>query len=120
MADENAVEATETEATPAEAPENTGRVSLTWEEFYDLNEEVATGDNPTIAAIAEATGYAESTVKQKRSEFNTLFKPHDLRLTDLPKGGRPKANPEDLTDIAARLIAKREAVAGEVETETKE
>lgn len=114
--------AEQTTETPVEGQESKkeGRVTLSLEQFIEINEKVANGPTPTIAAIVEATGLAESTVRQRRTEVNALMKEHNFRLTDLPKGGRPKATPADLAAIAQRLLAKREeATKQETESETE-
>ena len=98
----------ETTKAPVEGQEKKeGRVTLSMEQFIDINEDVANGPTPTIDAIVQATGLAESTVRQRRTEVNAKMKEYGFRLTDLPKGGRPKATPADLKAIAERLLAKR-------------
>lgn len=116
---EATVETVETESTPVS---ETTRVVLNDEEFFDINEEVAKSDNPTIDRIAELTGLAVTTVKQRRSQFNSQFRSFGITLTGLPRGGHTKKN-KDVSSIAAKLLAKRaEAEASDtepVETETE-
>lgn len=85
-------------------PEGTQRVRISDEDFYRINEEVAASDNPTVAAVAEATGLKAGSVTQRRNLFNRTFRDKGITLTPLRRGGGAKKN---VDDVAERLLAMK-------------
>ena len=81
-------------------------------EFFDINEQVATGDNPTIGEIARRTGLQPSSVTQRRLSFNKTYGELDppTVLTKLPRGSRKIPVKEMHAQILA-TIATRKAEA---------
>ena len=89
-------------------------------EFFNINEEVATGDNPTIEKIAELTGMTKSSVTQRRGLFNKTYKVLDppVTLTALPRGTTKLSVTDMHKTIVAAIAAKKEAAAeAELEAE---
>lgn len=126
METENTTENT-TETTPetpqvetpqAETPqaESTQRVRTTDEKFFEVCEEVAKSDSPTIKAVSERLGITPASVTQRRNAFNAQYRDLGLVLTPFPRGGGQK---KDVNAIAAKLLAMR-AAASESESESPE
>lgn len=120
METENTTENT-TETTPetpqAETPqvESTQRVRTTDEKFFEVCEEVAKSDSPTIKAVSERLGITPASVTQRRNAFNAQYRDLGLVLTPFPRGGGQK---KDVNAIAAKLLAMR-AAASESESESE-
>lgn len=101
------------------------RPGLTDKQFIDACNAVAMGENPSIEAIAEATGYTAKTVQGRRATINAeLRKTHgsDVApvLIPLPTGGgnRKSAEPLAEDDITAAQAKVAEFLAKRKETKT--
>ena len=104
----------ETEA--VEQPKRKRAKPLSDAEFIKICNEIALSDDPSIPAIAEATGFTKNSVQGRRFAIGKKYEGTDL-LIKLPTGGGGRSKQPELTaeEIAVFAEQTKEATAEKVE-----